>query len=68
MERTDLQGVLKILRKVQALCEEGVSAYMLTGAYGYPSPTITGEVDRDIMFVEKVLGVKLAFQIIGHRM
>ena len=40
---------------------------MLTGAYGYPSPTITGEVDRDIMFVEKVLGVKLAIQITGHR-
>ena len=38
---------------------------MLTGAYGYPSPTITGEVDRDIMFVEKVLGVKLA--ISDHR-
>ena len=34
-------------------------------AYGYPSPTITGEVDRDIMFVEKVLGVKLA--ISDHR-
>ena len=54
------RSVENLYAKVQALCEEGVSAYMLTGAYGYPSPTITGEVDRDIMFVEKVLGVKLA--------
>ena len=59
------RSVENLYAKVQALCEEGVSAYMLTGAYGYPSPTITGEVDRDIMFVEKVLGVKLA--ISDHR-
>lgn len=51
--------------KTRALCEEGVSAYMLTGAYGYPSPTITGEIERDIVFVKEVLGVKLA--ISDHR-
>ena len=38
---------------------------MMTGAYGYPGPTITGEADRDIVFIEKVLGVKLA--ISDHR-
>ena len=48
-----------------ALNEEGVSAYMMTGAYGYPGPTITGDADRDIVFIEKVLGVKLA--ISDHR-
>ena len=42
-----------------------MSAYMLTGAYGYPSPTITGETDRDIVFVNEILGVKLA--ISDHR-
>ena len=51
--------------QVVVLCEEGVSAYMLTGAYGYPSPTITGEIERDIVFVKEVLGVKLA--ISDHR-
>ena len=51
--------------KTMALNEEGITAYMLTGAYDYPSPTLTGEVDRDIVLIEKVLGVKLA--ISDHR-
>lgn len=51
--------------KTMALNEEGVTSYMLTGAYGYPGPTITGQADRDIVFVEKVLGMKLA--ISDHR-
>jgi beta-aspartyl-dipeptidase (metallo-type) len=48
-----------------ALNEEGVTAYMMTGAYNYDGPTITGDPGRDIMFCEKVLGVKLALS--DHR-
>lgn len=59
------RSVDNLYAKTRALCEEGVSAYMLTGAYGYPSPTITGEIERDIVFVKEVLGVKLA--ISDHR-
>lgn len=59
------RSVENLYAKVMALNEEGVSAYMLTGAYGYPGPTITGEPDKDIVFIEKVLGVKLA--ISDHR-
>lgn len=51
--------------KTKALNEEGVTAYMFTGAYGHPGPTITGEVDRDIVFIDEVLGLKLA--ISDHR-
>lgn len=59
------RSVDNLYAKTRALCEEGVSAYMLTGAYGYPGPTITGEVDRDIVFIKEILGVKLA--ISDHR-
>ena len=59
------RSIENLYAKVMALNEEGVSAYMITGAYGYPSPTITGEADKDIVFIEKVLGVKLA--ISDHR-
>lgn len=59
------RSVENLYAKTRALCEEGVSAYMLTGAYGYPGPTITGEVERDIVFVREILGVKLA--ISDHR-
>lgn len=59
------RSVENLYAKTKALCEEGVSVYMLTGAYGYPNPTITGEVDRDIVFIDEILGVKLA--ISDHR-
>lgn len=59
------RSVENLYAKVAALEEEGVTAYMLTGAYDYPSPTITGEVERDITFIREVLGVKLA--ISDHR-
>ena len=59
------QSVDNLYAKTRALCEEGVSAYMLTGVYGYPGPTITGEPDRDIVFIKEILGVKLA--ISDHR-
>lgn len=59
------RSVENLYAKVMALNEEGITAYMLTGAYDYPSPTLTGEVDKDIALIEKVLGVKLA--ISDHR-
>lgn len=46
------------MAKAKALKEEGISAYALCGAYGYPSPTITGSVKKDIVFVDEVIGVK----------
>ena len=35
------RSVENVYAKAMALYEEGVSAYILTGAYDYPSPTIT---------------------------
>ncbi|XCP85660.1 beta-aspartyl-peptidase [Roseburia hominis] len=54
-----------LLAKTKALNEEGITAYMLTGAYGYPSPTLTGSVYRDIVLIQEVIGVKLALS--DHR-
>lgn len=51
--------------KTRALIEEGVTAYMFTGAYGHPGPTISGAFDRDIVFIDEVLGLKLALS--DHR-
>lgn len=59
------RSVENLYAKTAALNEEGVTAYMLTGAYGYPGPSITGEPDRDIMFIKEVLGMKLALS--DHR-
>lgn len=59
------RSVENLYAKTMALNEEGVTVYMLTGAYGNPGPTITGDAERDIVFIEKVLGLKLA--ISDHR-
>lgn len=59
------RNVESLLTKTKALNEEGITAYCLTGSYDYPSPTITGSVKRDIIFLKEVIGVKLAMS--DHR-
>ncbi len=59
------RSVQNLLAKTKALNEEGITAYCLTGAYEIPSPTLTGSVGDDIMFLQEVIGVKVA--ISDHR-
>lgn len=59
------RSVENLLAKARALKEEGLSVYICTGSYGYPSITLSGSVQKDIVFIEEVLGVKLA--ISDHR-
>lgn len=54
-----------VLAKARALTEDGISAYMFTGSYRVPSPTLTGSVMRDMVLIDKVIGVKVAFS--DHR-
>jgi len=54
------RSVENLYAKTQAFNAEGMTAFMLTGAYWYPSPTITGSVARDMVFLQPVIGVKLA--------
>ena len=51
--------------KVKALNIEGVSAFMHTGSYEVPTKTITGSIRDDMVFVDKVMGVKVA--LADHR-
>ena len=55
----------ELLMKAKALDEEGLSTWILTGSYGLPSPTLTGNVRRDICLIDKVIGLKLAISV--HR-
>lgn len=54
-----------LLFKCRALEEEGLTTLMLTGSYRYPSPTLTGDVQRDIALIDKIIGVKIA--VSDHR-
>lgn len=46
--------------KTKALCQDGISAYMLTGYYGLPTPTLTDSIADDLIFIDKVIGCKIA--------
>jgi beta-aspartyl-dipeptidase (metallo-type) len=45
-----------VLMKAKALRAEGVSAWMYTGAYQVPTPTLLGDVGKDIALIEEVIG------------
>ena len=59
------RSVENLLAKAKALRREGITAYCCTGSYAIPSTTLTGSVEKDIVFVEEILGVKAA--ISDHR-
>jgi beta-aspartyl-dipeptidase (metallo-type) len=43
--------------KAKALEEEGISTYIYTGNYRVPVTTITGSIMKDIMMIDKIIGV-----------
>jgi beta-aspartyl-dipeptidase (metallo-type) len=59
------RSIENLVAKAKALREEGISAYALTGAYELPSPTLTNSVKKDIVFIEEIIGVKIALS--DHR-
>jgi len=54
-----------LLAKARGFKQDGITAFIWTGAYRIPSPTITGNVIKDIALIEDVIGVKTA--ISDHR-
>ncbi len=59
------RNVENLLSKTKALNEEGITAYCLTGGYKYPSITLTDSVEKDLVFINEIIGLKLA--ISDHR-
>ncbi len=51
------RSVDSVLMKVKTIRAKGMSAWMYTGAYQVPTPTITGDITRDIALIEEVIGV-----------
>lgn len=57
--------VRDLVAKIQGFREWGLSAYCLTGSYQVPTQTLTGKIGDDIVFVNEIIGVKVA--IADHR-
>lgn len=51
------RSVESVLMKVKTLRAQGMSAWMYTGAYQVPPPTIAGDIMRDITLFEEIIGV-----------
>lgn len=59
------RNIENLVAKAKGLKEEGMSVYVHTGAYGYPSTTLTDSVKKDIVFIEEIIGAKIALS--DHR-
>lgn len=55
-----VRSIRTLYGKVKALEQEGISAYMLCGYYGLDSVTITESIQSDMLFIDKILGCKIA--------
>ena len=51
------RSVESVLMKAKALRQEGASAWIWTGSYQVPGPSITGDIGRDIALIDEVIGV-----------
>jgi len=54
------RNIRTLYAKVKALNQEGITAYMFSGYYGMDTKTITDSIQGDMLFIDKVLGVKIA--------
>jgi beta-aspartyl-dipeptidase (metallo-type) len=54
------RSIKTLYAKVKALEQEGVSAFMLCGYYGLDTVTITDSIQGDMIFIDKVIGCKIA--------
>lgn len=54
------RNIRALFGKVQSLRQEGISAYMYSGYYGSDTLTITESITSDMIFIEPVLGFKIA--------
>lgn len=59
------RSIENLVAKARALTEEGMTVYTLTSAYGYPPTTVTGSVEKDIIMIPPMIGVKVA--VSDHR-
>jgi beta-aspartyl-dipeptidase (metallo-type) len=51
------RNMVSLLAKARGLEEEGITTFIYSGSYRIPVITITGEVMKDLMTIDKVIGV-----------
>lgn len=51
------RSMISLLAKARSLEEEGITAFIYSGSYRIPVTTITGDVAKDLITIDKVIGV-----------
>jgi beta-aspartyl-dipeptidase (metallo-type) len=51
------RDMMSLLAKARGLEEEGVTTFIYSGSYRLPVKTITGDIMKDIMAVDKIIGI-----------
>lgn len=51
------RSLISLLMKAKGLRNQGISSWIYTGAYQVPTPTLSGDVARDLALFEEVIGV-----------
>ncbi len=46
-----------LVAKAKGLKEEGLNVYCYTGSYHLPAKTLSGDIEKDIMFIDEIIGV-----------
>ncbi len=54
------RNIRTLYAKAKSLEQEGISAYMFCGYYGIDTVTITDSIQGDMIFIDKILGCKIA--------
>lgn len=50
------RDLISLLAKVRSFSERGLRSFMLSGSYGYPVKTISGNIEGDIVLIPEILG------------
>lgn len=51
------RNMVSLLAKARGLEEEGITSFIYSGSYRIPVTTITGDVIKDLMTIDKIIGV-----------
>ena len=51
------RDMASLIAKTKALEEEGITTYCYTGSYDIPVKTLTDSIKKDIMLIDKVIGI-----------
>jgi len=54
------RSIPALLARAAALDAEGISALCYTGGWWHPVPTLTGNPQADVAFVDRIVGIKVA--------